>query len=191
MKKNRARKGQAIRPERRTRPERRRLTALLEKAKKTGDLKTWRRAKAVIAYIAGESVTKIAEDLGLVRASVNRWLMWFNAEGAHGLEPRKAPGAAPRMTPEQYTELAHIIDAGPQSAGYSTGIWTGPMIADLIYSRYRVRYHNEYIPRLLHKLGFSIQRPRKKLARADAEKQDRWLKTTFPAIKKKPQHAVV
>ena len=156
-----------------------------------GDLKTWRRAKAVLAYIAGESVTKIAEDLELGWSSVNRWLMWFNAEGTHGLEPRKAPGAVPRLTPEQYTELGNIIDAGPQSAGYSTGIWTGPMIGDLIYSRYRVRYHNEYVPRLLHKLGFSIQRPRKKLARADKERQDQWLKTTFPAIKKKPQHAVV
>jgi transposase len=191
MTKTRAQKGQAICPERRTRPERRKLKALLEKSKKKGDLKTWRRAKAVQAYIAGESVTEIAKDLGLVRASVNRWLMWFNAKGAQGLEPRKALGAVPKLTSEQCKELENIIEAGPQAAGYSTGIWTGPMIADLIDIRYGVRYHNEYVPRLLNKLGFSVQRPRKKLARADKEKQTKWLKTSFPAIKKKPRHAVV
>jgi transposase len=60
------------------------------------------------------------------------------------------------------------------------------MIADLMEQRFGVRYHNHHIPRLLHDLGFSVQRPRKRLARADAEKQAVWLRTTFPAIKKKP-----
>jgi transposase len=33
--------------------------------------------------------------------------------------------------------------------------------------RIGVRYHNHHIPRLLHQLGLSVQRPRKRLARAD------------------------
>jgi hypothetical protein len=45
------------------------------------------------------------------------------------------------------------------------------------------------LARLLHDLGFSVQRPRKRLARADAEKQAVWLGTTFPAIKKPPRVA--
>jgi transposase len=181
----RARKGQAIRPERRTRAERRRLQELFEKAERRGDLKTWRRAKCVLGYLAGKSVTEMAAEFGLVRASINRWLGWFNAEGTDGLKPRKAPGPAPRLTAEQHAELETVIEAGPQAAGYSTGMWTGPMIGDLIHRRYGVRYHNQSVPRLLHNLGFSVQRPRKRLARADLEKQARWLKRRFPAIKKK------
>jgi transposase len=38
---------------------------------------------------------------------------------------------------------------------------------------------------MLNDLGFSVQRPRKRLARADAEAQETWLRETFPAIKKK------
>lgn len=181
----RARKGEAIRPERRARGERRRLRALLEKAKRHGDLMTWRRAKAVLAYLAGQPVIELLSELDVVRASVNRWLTWFNASGTDGLRPRKAPGPTPRLTEEQLAELPTLIEAGPQAAGYSTGMWTGPMIGDLIHRRYGVRYHNQYVPHLLHNLGFSVQRPRKRLARADAEKQARWLKERFPAIKKK------
>jgi transposase len=181
----RSKNGEAIRPERRSRPERRRLERLLTGAKKGGDLQTWRRAKAVLGYLRGERVVELAQELDVTRGSVNRWLQWFDAEGADGLKPRKAPGREPRLSDEQLSELATLIEAGPQSAGYLTGVWTGPMIGDLIHCRYGVKYHNHYVPRLLHKLGFSVQRPRKRLARADHERQEHWLRTTFPAIKKK------
>jgi hypothetical protein len=47
-----------------------------------------------------------------------------------------------------------------------------------------VRYHNHHIPRLLHPLGFSVQRPRKRLARADAPARELWLRVRLLAIKK-------
>ena len=81
--------------------------------------------------------------------------------------------------------LGGLIEVGPQAAGYTSGVWTGPMIADLIEKHFSVRYHNHHIPRLLNGLGFSVQRPRKRLARADVEAQAVWLRDKFPAIKKK------
>lgn len=181
----RCRNGEAIRPSRRTRCELGRLRVLLARSKKEGDLSVWRRAKAVVSYLRGGRVIEIAEQLEVTRGSVNRWLQWFDAQGTEGLKPRKAAGPQPRMSPEQLSELATVIEAGPQSVGYATGVWTGPMIGDLIRRRYGVRYHNHYIPSLLHKLGFSVQRPRKRLARANRKRQEYWLRTTFPRIKKK------
>lgn len=186
----RALKGQAIRPERRTRAERGRLRILLRRAKEGGDLDTWRRAKAVLGYLSGERVTEMAEQLDVVRSSINRWLQWFDAEGGEGLKPRKAPGAPSRLTAAQRAELATIIEAGPLSAGYLSGLWTGPMIGELIRRRYGVKYHHQHIPRLLHSIGFSVQRPRKRLSRADHERQAVWLRETFPSIKKKRTPAV-
>ena len=43
-----------------------------------------------------------------------------------------------------------------------------------------VGYHNHHLPRLLHQLGFSVQQPRKPLARADAGKA--WLGKHSDAI---------
>ena len=183
---SRSRNGEAIRAERRTRGEKGRLRVLLKRSERRGDLKTWRRAKGVLSYLKGVRVVEIAETLDVTRGSVNRWLQRYDVEGAEGLKPRKAPGPSPRLSEEQCNELTTLIEAGPQNAGYSTGVWTGPMIGDVIRRRYKVRYHNHYIPTLLHKLGFSVQRPRKRLARADHERQAYWLRTTFPEIKKKP-----
>jgi transposase len=181
----RTKKGQAISASRKHPQELGRLRALLVHAKRHRDLEIWRRAKAVLGYIGGTSVIELSEKLDVTRGSINRWLQWFSAKGTDGLRPRERPGGMPRLTEEQQDELVAMVEAGPQAAGYPTGIWTGPMIGEWIRQRFGVSYHNHHIPRLLHKLGFSVQRPRKRLARADLEKQRVWLKERFPAIKKK------
>lgn len=182
---SRAKTWQAISPSRRTAGELRKLRKLFWDAKKEGNLVTWRRAKAVMGYLAKQSVISLSGELDVTRGSINRWLQWFEAEGTEGLLPRKAPGSAPRLNEERRAELAALIDAGPQAAGFTSGMWTGPMVGDLIRKRFGVSFHNHSVPRLLNDMGFSVQRPRKRLARADAEKQALWLKERFPALKKK------
>ena len=145
----RSKKGQAIGRERRTRAQRGLLRTLLKRAKTSGDLKTWRRARAVLGYLRGRSVIEMAKELDVTRGSIHRWLQWFDAEGTDGVRPRKATGPAPRLNPDPLAELTATIDAGPQAAGYATGMWTGPMIGDRIRRRYGVKYHNHHIPRLL------------------------------------------
>lgn len=184
---SRSRNGEAIRPSQRTPEKIRELHALLAEAKQAGDLDTWRRAKAVVAYLGGRRVVALSDELGVTRGSINRWLQWYDAAGSEGLRPRIAPGAAPRLSEDQRDELIAVVEAGPQAAGFTSGVWTGPMIGEWIRRRFGVRYHNHHVPRLLHQLGFSVQRPRKRLARADAEAQARWLRDRLPAIKKKLQ----
>jgi transposase len=185
-KKKRAKPGKAIQAKWTTPHELAKLNALVVKAKKERDLLTWRRAKAVRDYILGKTVLTLVAELDVVRASVNQWIRWFDTAGTEALRPRKAPGAAPKLTEQQRAELVQLIEAGPQASGYSSGVWNGPRIGDLIRKKYGVRYHNHHVPRLLHQLGFSVQRPRKRLARADKEAQEIWLKEVLPAIKKSP-----
>ena len=186
----RAKNGCAIRESRKTRAEVRRLLAFLRKANKKGDLKSWRRAKAVLGYIRGISVKQLSTELTVTRGSINRWIQWFDAQGTEGIVVRIPTGAPAKLNESEKQELVTLIEAGPIEAGYQTGIWTGPMIGDFIQRRFGVCYHNHYIPYLLHTLGFSVQRPRRLLARADLEKQAAWLEKTFPTIKKKPLPAV-
>jgi transposase len=185
----RSKNGEAISAERRTEEELLRLKELAKDATASGNLETWRRSRAVLGYLGGRRVVELAQELDVTRGSVNRWLQWFEAEGTAGLLPRKPTGGPPRLTQEQRDELAGVIEAGPQSAGFVTGVWTGPMIGEFIRRRFHVRYHNHHIPRLLHKMGFSVQRPRKRLAKADLELQAVWLRDRLPAIKKKPRTA--
>ncbi len=182
----RSKDGEAIGPQGRSPSGRRTLHRFVRQAEKDKDLDRWRRGRAVLGYIEGRRVVELAAEAGVTRGSVNRWLQWYEAMGVEGLVTGKRPGAAPRLSEAQRDELAAIIDAGPQAAGYTSGVWTGPMIGDLIAARFGVTYHKHHVPRLLNQLGFSVQRPRKRLARADLEAQATWLRNTLPAIKKKP-----
>jgi hypothetical protein len=75
-----------------------------------------------MGYLEGERVVLLAEQLDVDRSSVNRWLKWFDTLGAEGLVPRPKPGAAPRLTTEDLTELSTIIEAGPQAAVDTYGL---------------------------------------------------------------------
>lgn len=180
----RARNGEAIGPQGRSPSGRRGLRRLIRTALGRNDLDVWRRARAVLGYIEGRRVVDLAAELDVTRGSVNRWLGWYETLGIEGLLTGKSPGPPPKLKQPQRAELAALIEDGPRVAGYSSGVWTGPMIGDLIAERFGVRYHNHHVPRLLHNLGFSVQRPRRRLARADAEAQATWLRKKFPAIKK-------
>ena len=180
----RSKNGQAIREERRVGADRVALEKLLVDSKAAGDLATWRRARAVLRYLDGKKVIALCEEMDVCRASINGWLSAFDSLGAQGLLTRKAPGPAPKLTQVQRDELIKCIEEGPLAAGFTSGMWTGPMIGQMILAKYGVSYHNHHVPRLLHQLGFSVQRPRKRLAKADHEQQEIWLRERLPAIKK-------
>jgi transposase len=61
------------------------------------------------------------------------------------------------------------------------------MIAWVIEEEFGVVYHPGHVRKLLHELGFSVQRPRRVLARAEPREQDRWRRYTYPNLKKKPK----
>lgn len=184
--KTRSKAGEAISRERRTRRAKHELRVFLREATRMDE---WRRACAVLAYINGKRVLDLVDTLGAARGSINQWLLWYDAEGVDGLRTKKAPGASPKLDEQQQSMLVALIEAGPQAAGFSSGMWTGPMIGALIRRQFGVSYHNHHVPRLLHYLGFSVQRPRKRLAKADLVAQERWVKKRLPAIKKKPRAA--
>lgn len=181
----RSKNGEAIGPRGRSASGRKKLRRLLRAARQGNDLDVWRRARAVLGYIEGRRAVDLAVELDVTRGSVNRWLRWYETLGVTGLLTETPPGPASRLTEAQRAELTTLIEEGSVAAGYTSGVWTGPMIGDLIAQRFGVRYHNHHVPRLLHELGFSVQRPRRRLARADKEAQALWLRETLPRIKKK------
>lgn len=187
--KTRSGTGQAVGAAGRTPTARKKLRQFIAKAEADSDLWPWRRGRAVLGYLDGRPVIAMAKELGVTRGGINKWLQSYEADGVPGLVTGKPPGRARRLSDAQRAELCAVIEAGPLDAGYSAGVWTGPMLADWIDSKFGVRYHNHHLPRLLHELGFSVQRPRKRLARADLDAQATWLRSKFPAIKKKPRAA--
>ena len=59
--------------------------------------------------------------------------------GIEGLRTATPPGPARKLTEAQRGEPTALVEAGPLAAGYPLGVWTGPMIGDLIERRFGVR----------------------------------------------------
>lgn len=160
------------------------LQQLLTQADQEGNLRVWKRVKAVLAYTAGESVTDICRTVDLsCRTVFNCWER-YQREGVTGLLEGEHTGRPSRLSVEQQETLCEILDSGPVAYGFETGLWTAPRIAQVIEAEFHVQYHSHHVCKLLAQLGFSIQRPTRQLAAADPERQQKWVRTTYPALKK-------
>jgi transposase len=130
---------------------------------------------------------EIAAILRAPRSKVSAWLANFEREGIDALKEGVRSGRPAMLTEKQISALDEIVDSGPVAYGFDCGVWTSPMIARVIEDEFGVTYHPGHVRKMLHGMGFSVQRPRKTLARADAEAQDRWHRKTYPGVKKKSE----
>jgi transposase len=111
------------------------------------------------------------------------WLQQYQTHGWEALLEGHRSGRPKELSPAQLSQLDDIIDSGPVAYGFSSGVWTSPMIALVIADEFAVHYHPGHVRKVLKFLGFSVQRPRRKLAKADPIEQDRWQRYTYPRLK--------
>jgi transposase len=138
-----------------------------------------RRLLAIAAVYDGMSREEAARIAGMDRQTLRDWVHRFNAEGPDGLINRSAPGAAPRLTPDQEAELARLVEAGPAAAGLAhLARWRCLDLKALIFERFSVDYHERTIGKLLDRLGFSHITARPRHRRQDAEALETFKKTS-------------
>lgn len=162
------------------------LIRLQKDAERDGAYRVAKRLHAVLLNSEGHSSGELAVILQAPRSKVSEWLSNYETHGVDGLLEGFRSGRPPLLTAAQIVELSDIVESGPVAYGLDSGIWTSPMITRVIEEEFGVAFHPGHVRKLLHQIGFSVQRPRRVLARADAEKQDRWHRRTFPDLKKKP-----
>lgn len=163
-----------------------RLTRLRGEAEKDGAYRVAKRLHAVLLNADGHSSGRIAEILKAPRSKASEWLANYEMHGEEGLLEGQRSGRPANLSQAQRTELGDIIESGPVAYGLDSGVWTSPMIGRVIEDEFGVAYHPGHVWKLLTAIGFSLQRPRRLLARADAALQARWRRRTYPNIKKKP-----
>jgi transposase len=81
--------------------------------------------------------------------------------------------------------LEKLLLGGAEAAGYAQDLWTCPRVAQLIAREFGVAYHSAHIGRLLRRLGWTPQRPRRLARERDEQQIQRWTKVDWPRIKKK------
>jgi len=161
------------------------LRRLKREAEQDGAYRVAKRIHSVLLNNDGRSSGEIAGILNAPLSRVSQWLRDYEEQGYEGILEGYRSGRIPKLSEEQKTTLCDIIDSGPVAYGFLSGVWTSPMITRIIEEEFNTTYHPGHVRKLLSQLGFSVQRPKRLLAKADKEKQDRWHRYTYPAIKKK------
>jgi transposase len=91
------------------------------------------------------------------------------------------------MSREQRKELLVALKQGTGYWGYWPSGWTCPLVQDLIRRRFGVEYHVDYVGTLLHKLGWSPQKPEQRARERNERAIARWRRDEWPRLKKEPR----
>jgi transposase len=144
-----------------------------------------RRAEGVRLLQAGEMrQAQIARYLGVSEATVSKWKKKLKVEGVEALKPRKATGRPPKLNAEEKQGLLKVLEGGALAKGFPTEQWTQARVKQVIESEFGVSYHQNYISRLLHELGWSVQQPEARAIERDEELMAAWLSKDWQRIKK-------
>ena len=121
-----------------------------------------RRLPALAAVYDGAGRGEAAALSGMDWQILRDWALRFNADGPDGLIDRKAPGAKPKLTPEQLPPVVQLVEDGPMPAIHGVFRWRLVDLVGWIYDEYGVSLDPSRLGRLLKGLGYALLSARPK-----------------------------
>ncbi len=111
---------------------------------------------------AGWRQVEVAKAVGVTKGAVSQWVKRVKEGGPDALLRRKAPGAVSKLSQAQLAALPELLACGAEAYGFRGQVWTHPRIAKVIQDKMGVHYHPNHIPRLLKKITWTRQKPRRR-----------------------------
>lgn len=145
------------------------------------------RLHAVMLSIEKHISGDIADLLKVNRTNVPVWINNWNNYGAEGLLEGHRSGRRSSLTTEDKGRLRDIIESGPVAYGLNTGVWTSKIVTQIIEEEFGIGFHPGHVRKLLKEIGFSVQRPTYKLVNAEEKQKNKWIRYTYPNLKKTPK----
>lgn len=145
-----------------------------------------RRYHAIELLKKGNRPVDVARKLGVNRRTVRLWNAAYRKAGLQGLKAKPNTGRPPKLSPARKKQLERRLLQGPQAHGFSTPLWTCPRVRHMVKRQFGIEYHVDHIWHLLRSLGWSPQKPERQARERDERYIRGWVKTQWPALKKKP-----
>ena len=142
------------------------------------------RIQGIMLSLQKRTTGEIAGMLQVNRTSVYAWVRNWNEFGEEGLKEGHRCGRPSQMDESQRGRLYDIVESGPVAYGLNTGVWTSPMVAQVISDEFGVEYHQGHVRKVLKKLGFSVQCPTTSIVQAQKSTKNKWVRYTYPNLKK-------
>ncbi len=129
----------------------------------------------------------IAVALGYSPEHVCRVLKKAREGGLAALKTKRSTGRKPRLSVEQLEQLDRELAKGAEAHGFEGACWTSPRVADVIERTFGVAYSHGHTCKILHKLGWSVQRPVRRSTRRSNEDVETWRSERWEELKKRPR----
>lgn len=136
-----------------------------------------RRIKA-IAYVAQGKLSReaIARKVHTDSDQLRLWIKRYNKERIKGLLDKSGRGARRTLKPKQEKALKKAIQKSPKKSGISANLWTGRAVQEYLTKQqwFKCSLPEAYV--LIHRLGFTLQRPGRIPTEADPKAEQEFLK---------------
>lgn len=142
------------------------------------------RLMAVRRVKEGERPSEVIASYGLCRTTIYKWLRAAQRGGEPALRARRHPGRKRRVSARQALQVRRWINGrDPRQYGFDFGLWTRPIVAELIGEKFEIRLGLTAVGRLLAQLDITPQKPLRRAYERDPEAIGRWKVEEFPRLR--------
>jgi transposase len=146
----------------------------------------FRNCLVILMSDSSDTISSIAEHLGCAADTVVRVRRLYRKGGIEALRPIKPPGRPSRATPGFISRMRQAVLANPTTLGYGFSTWSVARLAAHLAKTAGIRFSEGQLGRLLHRHGFSFQRPKHTMKGKRDEAAYEKSKAELMVLKKKP-----
>jgi len=130
------------------------------------------RLHVILHVLQGASSYEAAQFYGHSPRTVQYWIHRLLSHGLRGLWDKKHPRRSSKLPRSKEKKLRNEIQRFPGELGYDQNLWDGPLLSHHLKEHYGITLSIRQCQRLFHRLGFTLQRPRRQAHEADPLKQE-------------------
>jgi transposase len=145
---------------------------------RTREGRYFHRLHVVLNVLQGASSYEAARLYGDSPRAIEYWAHQLLSSGLAGLWEGDRPGRPGRLSAADRERLQSEIRRSPRELGYDQNLWDGLLLSHHLKDQYDVSLGVRQCQRLFHKLGLTLQRPRRQAHEADPLQQEAFKKSS-------------
>jgi len=154
------------------------VAAIQDEISRTRESRYFHRLDVILYVLQGASPYDAARLFGHSPRTIEYWVQRLLSKGLAGLWEGDRTGRPGRLSVGDLQKLGSEIRRSPRELGYDQNLWDGVLLSHHLAKEYSVSLSVRQCQRLFHRLGFSLQRPRRQPSEANFDLQDAFKKTT-------------
>jgi len=154
------------------------VAAIQDEISRTREGRYFHRLDVILYVLQVASPYDAARLFGHSPRTIEYWVHRLLSDGLAGLWEGNRTGRPGRLSATDLQKLRNELRRSPRDLAYSQNLWDGVLLSHHLEKEYSISLSVRQCQRLFHKLGFSLQRPRRQPSEANSELQGAFKKTT-------------